>query len=294
MLLDIVMPFYGDERMFREAVESVMAQDDHRWRLTVIDDAYPDRAPGDWAASLTHSSIRFLRNSRNEGVANSFRKAVEIAEHDALCIMGCDDLLEPSFVRVALERLEANPAVAYVQPGVAVIDDDGREYRPLADRIKAALRPRGGRNIGGERVAARLLTGNWTYFPSVTWRTSLLKQRSFDARFEVVLDLDLQLALLADGGLIAVDDRATFRYRRHGGSVSSVTARDGARFAEEAQLFREWTTTFGSMGWRRAASAARWHLTSRLNAATLALNASSDTATRRVLVGHVFGKGSAT
>ena len=66
------------------------------------------------------------------------------------------------------EQIAAHPDVAYLQPGVRVIDDHGAEHRPLGDRIKAHYRPDvdSPREIGGEELTRSLLRGNWMYFPA--------------------------------------------------------------------------------------------------------------------------------
>ncbi len=75
------------------------------------------------------------------------------------------------------------------------------------------------------------------------------------------------LELAKEGGRLVVDDEVVFQYRRHAQSVSAVTAPDGSKFAQERVVFGEAVRDFTSMGWERAASAARWHLTSRLHSA---------------------------
>ena len=75
--VDIMLPFYGREDHFREAVASVLAQDSDRWRLVVIDDAYPDRAPFDWAASVTDSRVKVIRHEVNLGINRSFQECLE-------------------------------------------------------------------------------------------------------------------------------------------------------------------------------------------------------------------------
>lgn len=282
------MPFYGDEALFRDAVQSVVAQSSSEWLLTVIDDAYPDRAPGEWLLGLKHPQIRYRRNETNGGVSAAFRLAVDVAELELLTIMGCDDRLRPQYVERALHQM-ASSSATYYQPGVSVIDDRGDPSSPLADRVKRWMRPRAGA-MSGERAARSLLRGNWTYFPSIVWRTDAVRTHSFDPRFEVVLDLHLQLQLLADGGSMLIDDEVVFEYRRHARSVSSVTAKDGARFAEERALFEEWALRCAELGWRSAARAARLHLTSRLNALTLLPGASSDPELRGQLLHHVIGR----
>lgn len=290
MPLDIVMPYYGEERLLREAVDSVVAQTSSDWRLTVIDDAYPATEPGRWVVGLGHPRIQYIRNTRNAGVSAVFRQAVELADGEFLTIMGCDDRLLPNYTERVLRSMRAKPEASYLQPGVEVIGAFGESSSPLADRVKSLLRPRpSAKPLGGESVARSLLQGNWTYFPSIAWRTSTIQKYSFDPRFDVVLDLHLQLEILAGGGQMLLTDEATFQYRRHSRSVSSVTARDGARFAEEQALFSEWSERFAGMGWSSAARAARLHVTSRINALTLLPGTHKDAALRRELIHHAFG-----
>ncbi|MHA7987250.1 glycosyltransferase family 2 protein [Rathayibacter sp. CAU 1779] len=293
MAIDIMMPFYGDPDLLRDAVASVLAQTSPDWRLTVIDDAYPDPAPGEWVASLGDDRIRYLRNGQNLGVAGNFQRALDLSTADHLVIMGCDDLLAPDYVERMVVLVDEHPTASYIQPGVQVIDEHGAAAVPLSDRLKGWLRPTVTQAtvMGGEGLTRSLLNGNWTYFPSICWRRAELVTRGFRADYEVVLDLALQLQILLDGGTLVLDPTVTFRYRRHGGSVSSWKATDGTRFHEEAALFSETRNRLRSLGWKRATRAARFHWTSRLNALTRlpAAIAHWDAAGIRALVGHAFG-----
>lgn len=294
--LDIVMPFWGDPGQFRLAVESVLAQDAGGWRLTIIDDAYPDPEPGAWAAALDDPRVTYVRSAENRGVNGSFREAVRTAAAPYTVIMGCDDLLLPGYVRRIRELAEAHPGAAYLQPGVEVIDADGVVTKPLADRVKAALRPRlaGGvpRELGGEALAASLLRANWTYFPSIAWRTDALKRFDFRPDYEVVLDLALQIEIVESGGRMVLDDRPAFRYRRHAASVSSWRAAEGSRFDEERRYLAEAATGMRRRGWNRAARAAATRATSRLNALSVLPRAvvARDGSGARVLLRHGLGR----
>lgn len=293
--LDIVMPFWGDPAHFRLAVESVLAQDADGWRLTVLDDAYPDRAPGAWAEQLGDPRVRYLRSPENRGVNGSFREAVRLAEAPYTVIMGCDDVMLPGYVRRIRQLTEHSPSAAYFQPGVEVIDADGRVTRPLADRVKAALRPRldgRPRQFGGERLAASLLRANWTYFPSIAWRTDALKRFDFRPDYEVVLDLALQIEIVESGGTLVLDDAPVFRYRRHAASVSSWRAAEGSRFAEERRYLTEAAAGMRRRGWNRAAREAGLRATSRLNALSVLPRAfaARDAAGARALLRHGLGR----
>jgi glycosyltransferase involved in cell wall biosynthesis len=291
--IEILMPFYGRFDHFRVAVESVCAQSDADWRMTIIDDVNPDTTPGEWVRTLGDPRITYRRNANNLGVAGSFINAANLARADHAVIMGCDDVMLPGYVARARELVDRYPDVAIFQPGVEVIDEDGTRSLPLADRVKGWYRIRGAKPAvyGGEHLARSLLRGNWTYFPSICWKVEYLKRFPFRPDLDVVLDLALQLDILMAGGQMLVDSEVMFAYRRHSGSVSSWTASDGTRFMQEATLFAETATRMDSLGWKSAAHAARLHLSSRLNALTKLPQSMGRTkaASRRILLDHVFG-----
>lgn len=287
------MPFWGSPEHLQLAVDSVIAQSNPDWRLIVLDDAYPDPAPGKWVQALGDPRIEYRRNPENLGVAGNFRLAAELARSEFATIMGCDDIMLPNYIERMVSLSSLHPDAAIIQPGVRVIDENGDSARPLGDRVKSALRlkAQGATLYGGERLAASLLRGNWTYFPSLCWNVKYLMEFEFRADLDVVLDLALQLQIIIHGGQMLLDDEVCFLYRRHSASVSSWKAVDGTRFVQEALLFHESETQMRELGWKRAIRAARVHLTSRLNAATqlpqaIRLGTTKD---RKLLVGHVIG-----
>ena len=261
------MPFYGDPGHFRLAVESVLAQDCDDWRLTIIDDVYPDEAPGRWAAALDDDRVTYLRNTENLRPSRNYTKSIGIATDDFMTIMGCDDLMHPGYVRRVLELIEQFPDVSIIQPGVVVVDEHGAVVRPLADRVKDWYRPHGARPIAlaGEPLATSLIRGNWTYFPSLVWRREALAS-GFRTDLDVVQDLAKLFEIIVAGGSLALDDAVVFSYRRHSRSLSATTGTDGSKFAQERTFFREAIATCTDLGWMRAARSAKAHISSRLNA----------------------------
>lgn len=268
MTVEITMPFYGDPALFRLAVQSVLDQTDDDWRLLIIDDRYPDSAPGEWAMSLGDPRITYLRNEENLGVSGNFRRCIELADAPYVTIMGCDDVLLPGYVLRMHELYRLHPDAAYVQPGVGVIDDAGHRSSPLPDRVKRHYAPRLDTilRLGGESLATGLARGNWTYFPSICWRREVLERFGFDAGLDVALDLDLQLRIVDAGGVVIADPTETFLYRRHGGSVSAWKATDGSRFAEERTVLDRAAARARARGWRSTAVTARRRVSSRLSA----------------------------
>lgn len=266
--IDIIMPFYGDPGQFKEAVLSVIAQNDPDWRLVILDDCYPHWNPADWIQSLDDPRIVLERNPENLGVSRSFDRCIDLARNTYAAIPGCDDRLLPGYVTEVRALVERFDGPEYVHPAVRVIDENGDAAFPLADRIKALIRPRlaGPSVLSGDAFATTLMHGNWTYFPAICWRTDALRRFRFTDRYEIVMDLALQLDILLDGGRAALSTTPSFEYRRHSASASSYTASDGTRFLEERDFYRGVSSRLRDAGWRRAARAASLRATSRLNA----------------------------
>lgn len=266
--IEILLPFYGDPVLLREAVDSVLAQDDPGWRLTVVDDAYPDPEAAAWVGELDDPRVAYLRHETNRGVSGSFQHCLDLATKAWVVIMGGDDRMLPTFVARMREAISAHPTVAFVQPGVRIIDGSGRPARPLADRFKSHLRfdVREPTVFGAQQMTESLLRGNWMYFPATCWRREVIVRHGFEPRYEVVLDWMLQLHVLQEGGSVLLDPEVTFEYRRHAASVSSWTAHDSSRFQEEKNLVLDIRELTRARGWSRASRIAGLHLSSRLHA----------------------------
>lgn len=266
-----MLPAYGDGPLLREAVTSVMAQTDSNWRLTVVDDGV-DLGQGDelarWLGAFGDVRIRYLANERRLGINRNFQRCADEATGELVVILGADDRLRPHYVAAVLEAARCEPAAAWIHPAVQVIDERGRPVTPPADRIKRLTTPRvaGRRLVGGETLAASLLRGNWMYFPSVAFRRDELQRHGFRPGHDIVLDLDLYLRILLDGGQALLLAQVCADYRRHSGSLSSAQASEGVRFGEESDYFLQMRGVMRAAGWRKAARAAATHWTSRLHA----------------------------
>lgn len=293
-VLEIMLPYYGDVELMKLAVRSVIAQTDDHWRLTVVDDGTAEGVP-EWFAALGHPRVRYQRNERNLGLAGNFQRCVDLAEHEHMVIMGCDDVMLPNYVATVRGLLERHPDAAIVQPGVEVIGPEGEPVRGLVDATKQWLyAPRfsGTTVMRGEELAASVLKGNWLYFPSLCWRTKEIQAVGFDVRLSVILDLATVLRLVERGGELVVDDTPCFQYRRHAVSASSASAAAGGRFTEARDFFLDVADRMAERGWQRAARAARWHLSSRIHALTMLPGAvvRRDGSGARALAGHGFGR----
>lgn len=270
MTLEFMVPFYGDPALLKETVASVRAQTDEDWRLTVVDDGYPDDSLPGWFTALGDPRIRYQRNEVNLGANKNYEKCLSLATADDVTVLGADDLLRPNYVAVVREARRRFPGAAVIQPGVEVIDEHGRPARSLVDRVKQhyAPQPQGAVALAGEELATSLLKGNWLYFPALCFSVAQVREVGFREGLNVVQDLALVLDLLMRGGELVVDPTVCFAYRRHSASDSSWRALEGTRFLEERSYFLQMAQELDAVGWHRAARVARYHVSSRLHALT--------------------------
>lgn len=288
-----MLPFYGDAFLMKTAVRSVIAQSDPDWRLTVVDDGRP-QGMAEWIDALDEPRIRYFHNSENLGITRNFQRCVDLAEHDRVVIMGCDDVMLPNYLHTVRAALRTNPGIGMVQPGVEVIDSGGNPSASLVDVTKRrvyAPKFTGRKVMGGEDLANSVLRGNWLYFPSICWRTDAIKVAGFRSGLEVVLDLALVIDLLEAGEEMVVDETVCFQYRRHAISESSLQAFDGRRFAEERAYFLDVADRMDALGWHQAAKTARAHKSSRLHALMMlpGVLRKGNASGGRALTRHVFG-----
>ena len=292
-VVDVMLPYYGDVGLMKKAAESVMAQHFQDWRLRVFDDGYPSPEPEQFFAGIDDHRVTYQKNEQNLGANGNYRKALAQAEAPFVVIMGADDIMLPNYLDVVVRSFEAHPQAVIVQPGVQVIDENGAAVNPLVDRVKKACAPRATSKVvlSHEALASSLLRANWTYFPSLAWRTETVQQIGFTEGLDVVQDLAMLLDVADRGGELVVDPELAFLYRRHSASDSSVRALDGRRFDEERRFFETQADRFRARGWERAARAASTHLMSRLNAGSLVVKAisSGQSASVQKLLKHVVG-----
>ncbi|MBB5157951.1 glycosyltransferase family 2 protein [Saccharopolyspora phatthalungensis] len=272
MTVDIMLPFYGDPSLLRIAVRSVQSQDDPDWRLTVVDDGYPDDGVRRWFEELRDERIDYRRNAKKLGANGNYRRCLDLIEHDVAVLMGADDIMLPHYVSTIKQVHRAHPEAGIIQVGVELIDENGKPYRTVVDQAKQRLyapRVEKSRLMGGEELATSLLRGNWLYFPALAWRSDALRDKGFRDGLKVVQDLALVIDLLLAGETMVVESKVCFQYRRHRGSDSSLRALTGTRFIEERRYFLRISRELEARGWHCAARVARNHVSSRLHALTV-------------------------
>ncbi len=269
---------------------------DQDWRLTVVDDCYPDTSVGSAANAIGDPRIRYLRNETNLGITDNYRRCLELAEREWIVFLGCDDLLRPDYVGTIRSR-RARPGRRRHRPAGRRRRRRARLRRQAPGRPGEATRLRAAHDRpddAGRGAARRHPCCAATGCTGPRWRsgprpcadnsssTAFLSSRTSPSCWTWSLD---------GSQLLVVPDKV-FGYRRHASSASSATIVDGGRFAGERAYFDIAARQCDAHGWPRAARAARAHLASRMHAAiqlpAAARTRSADSA--RALARHAFGR----
>lgn len=290
--IDIMLPFWGEPDYLFETVRAVLAQDSPDWRLTVVDDCYPDPSVAQYFHDLDDERVSYIRNETNLGITANYEKCVSLASAELVMLLGCDDVPHPDFVSRILKMHRAFPAAAIIQPGVGVIDSEGRTADPFVDRIKRLMMPRARspRLLSGEPLAASLLRADWLYWPSLVFTRKALAATPFREGFPIIQDLAIVIDMIAAGNALLLDPHVCFSYRRHDESASATALFDGRRFDGEKRYFELAEKISRRNGWTSAVRAAKLHSTSRAHAVALLPKAlrSKDGKAVRMLASHAF------
>jgi len=261
--VDILLTYWGDFELLKKTVESVFAQTETDWHLSVFDDAYPTDEAKNYFKTVNDKRVTYVKHKKNIGITNNFNFALKTAKAKYCVMLGCDDKLLPNYIESALKNI--GDADLY-QPAVEIIDANDTVYLPIGDRIKNILRKKSPAVYQGQELATSLSNGNWLYFPSILWKTSTIQKYGFDPRYKIAEDLVLLFQIIKDGGTLFVDDKVSFQYRRFADSLSSrEKTKGGIRFHEENEVYSHFADEFKSIGWNTAARAAKLRITSRLH-----------------------------
>lgn len=260
--VDILLPYWGDVELFKKTVDSILLQTNKNWSLKIFDDHYPSDEAQKYIESINDSRITYHRHDKNLGITKNFNFALSMATSPYFVMPGCDDVFLPNYIETSLAEIKD---ADFYQPKVQIIDLNGTIYFPLADRVKSYIARKPGIHEG-EKLAISLCHGDWLYFPSILWRTEVVKKYGFNNKYKIAEDLDLELQMILDGAKLSVGKTPAFQYRRSAESLSSKEkGKDGIRFTEEDEVYIKFSKKFKEKGWKKASVASKIRFSSRVH-----------------------------
>lgn len=113
--LSICIPTYNRAQHLANCLQSIISNppDGLEIQVCVSDNCSGDETERVVRVAQKEIAIKYLRNTRNIGLAGNFLKAVEMADGEFVWLIGDDDLLLPGAVARALDLIGKNPDVDY-------------------------------------------------------------------------------------------------------------------------------------------------------------------------------------
>ena len=263
-VLGIVVPYFDNQDYFFRLLDSILNQDSGAWFLTIVDDSggndplvlRPDIA--------RDARIDLVVNDRNLGLGKSWNTGLEsmksLHNPDVVAVIHADDELEPNYVSTVLDAHKANPDAFAVHTEVRIIDEYGSFRFSFPDFIKGIVRPGSSRDevvSRGDVGLSQILRGNFVFCPTLSFKTAMCDYPMFDEEWNMAIDLDLiSRSLLSGKTILGVGDKV-YRYRRHGGNLTSRLNKSTERFSEEIRFYAQISATCKEQGFSTSARVAR-------------------------------------
>ena len=107
-LVSIIMPSYNTARFIKETVDSVLAQSYINWELIIVDDCSTDNTDDVVAQFSGDSRIKYIKNSKNSGAAESRNRALREAKGKWIAFLDSDDLWAPDKLEKQIAFMKDN------------------------------------------------------------------------------------------------------------------------------------------------------------------------------------------
>lgn len=110
IVVSVIIPAYNCTAFLGQALDSALAQD-VPMEIIVVDDCSQDDLTGFLERYREYPQIRYLRNERNLGVAETRNRGVSAARGEYIAFLDADDYWEPNKLKLQLERIREKGTV---------------------------------------------------------------------------------------------------------------------------------------------------------------------------------------
>ena len=259
----VVVAAYGDVPYLAETLDSLVKTQSNSVPIYVLDDASPTNEVAAVAQPFA-PRVTYIRSEVNRGVSGSFNAAADLINTDYLMLVGPDDRVTTCLESFINSMPNSAQVAVVIQPGVSVIDSNGKAVKPLNDRVKNFIAPKNDSLHDGQRLATTFLKGDWVYNPSLLWKVKYLQGLRYDESLKTAMDLDILLRMTFGGESLYRAKEKVFEYRRHSEAVSSKNA-GTQRLGEELSIHRRAFEECLKLNWKNASRWAKRAPTSRLH-----------------------------
>ena len=134
----VVMPFYNCEKYLDISISSILKQTFSDFEFIVINDASTDRGDSIVKRYIKDKRIIYIKNSTNQGIAQSLNNGISQARGGYVAIMHGDDIAKNNRLAIQYDYMEKHPNISILGSFAEFINDKGRViYKLKSKPLKA-------------------------------------------------------------------------------------------------------------------------------------------------------------
>jgi glycosyltransferase involved in cell wall biosynthesis len=138
-LVSIGLFLYNRDRFLEAVLDSFLNQTFRDFELIISDDGSTDRGEEICRRYAAQDSrIRYYRNQRKMGAAWNVRRVYELATGKYFMQAAHDGMVQPDFLSLCLDALEADDSLVLAHSLIRVIDEDGHLLENCDDRLRTS------------------------------------------------------------------------------------------------------------------------------------------------------------
>ena len=233
-LLHVMIPAYGESSLLASTLTSACANLPESIPITVVEDP-SEHSNIEKILSNYAGRVNYVRNTNRIGIGANFNKWIELSQGRYTQICGHDDLFtgNPLSLITKLDNLFEGENHFIFRANV--LQESDLKRLKAGDFMKHLLTPKGGENrkLDSYEFLMSLMVGCWPYFPSIIWRTGVIRKVKFPTDFNSAMDFKLLIDLSIKSGNFIYVPQEFLSYRRHEQSASSLNLIGLKRFNEE-------------------------------------------------------------
>jgi glycosyltransferase involved in cell wall biosynthesis len=187
-VISVVIPAYNCAGFLRESMDSLLGQTFSDFEVIIINDGSTDNT-ADIIRSYKDDRIIYTENGRNEGLAFTLNRGIDMARGRYIARMDGDDTCLPQRFQQQLNFFDAHPHTQILATWIELMDEEGK-FTGYWTEEKTASSP--------QKIRSHLLKDNCIAHPTVMAKADLLKKYKYNATQSAAEDYDLWLRIAAD------------------------------------------------------------------------------------------------
>ncbi len=138
--ISVIMPAYNAEKYIGEAIDSILKQTFTDFEFIIIDDCSTD-STAEIIKSYTDERIKYYKNERNLGIANTLNRGLDLATGEYIVRMDSDDISLPKRFEKQIKFMNKHKDVVVLGTGIEFFGglNGTRHFSKTHERLRVDL-----------------------------------------------------------------------------------------------------------------------------------------------------------